>query len=177
MRYLATRELASRDRTQAIQAVNTWIDTLGDEDPRRARSLAEGMACLSTLDAVRPEVLVELAADDDHHARAAAIRQLRYWHEALPDRHEILFRAATDPSGLVRMEADIAASWIGTQEALDAVLSIFRQPIGGHLAYAAVCALESSPLQRHWRNDQDSIAPALLNRARRSLEIQEPKAK
>lgn len=177
VRYLATRELASRDRTQAIQAVNTWIDTLGDEDPRRARSLAEGMACLSTLDAVRPEVLVELAADDDHHARAAAIRQLRYWHEALPDRHEILFRAATDPSGLVRMEAAIAASWIGTQEALDAVLSIFRQPIGGHLAYAAVCALESSPLQRHWRNDQDSIAPALLHRARRSLEIQEPKAK
>ena len=85
--------------------------------------------------------------------------------------------AATDSSGLVRMEAAIAASWIGTQEALDAVLSIFRQPIGGHLAYAAVCALESSPLQRHWRNDQDSIAPALLNRARRSLEIKEPKAK
>ena len=75
------------------------------------------------------------------------------------------------------MEAAIAASWIGTQEALDAVLSIFRQPIGGHLAYAAVSALESQPLQRHWKNNQESVVPALLNRARRSLEIQEPKAK
>ncbi|MBT3212050.1 MAG: sulfatase-like hydrolase/transferase [Planctomycetaceae bacterium] len=177
VRYLATRELASRDRTQAIQAVNTWIDTLGDEDPRRARSLTEGMACLSTLGTVRPEILVELASDDDHHARAAAIRQLRYWHKALPDRHEILLKAATDSSGLVRMEAAIAASWIGTREALETVLSIFRQPIGGHLAYAAVSALESQPLQQYWQNDQDSIVPALLNRARRSLEIQEPKAK
>ena len=143
---------------------------------KRARSLAEGMACLSTLGVVRPELLVELASDTDHHARAAAIRQLRYWHKSLPDRHEILLNAATDSSGLVRMEAAIAASWIGTREALDAVLSIFRQPIGGHLAYAAVCALESQPLQQHWQNDQRSIVPALLNRARRSLEIKEPKA-
>ena len=33
-------------------------------------------------------------------------------------RHEILSNAATDSSGLVRMEAAIAASWIGTREAL-----------------------------------------------------------
>ncbi len=177
VRYLATRELAHRDHTQAIQAVNDWIDNLKGDDPQRARSLAEGMACLSTLGVVRPELLVELASDTDHHARAAALRQLRYWHESLPDRHEILSQAATDSSGLVRMEAAIAASWIGTQEALDAVLSIFRQPIGGHLAYAAVSALESQPLQRHWKNNQESVVPALLNRARRSLEIQEPKAK
>ena len=39
------------------------------------------MACLSTLGVVRPEILVELASDTDHHARAAAIRQLRFWHE------------------------------------------------------------------------------------------------
>ena len=176
VRYLATRELASRDKTLATEAVNDWIESQRDDAPQRARNMAEGMACLSTLGVVRPEILVELASDVDHHARAAAIRQLRFWHESLPDRHEILSRAATDSSGLVRMEAAIAASWIGTREALDAVLSIFRQPIGGHLAYAAVCALESQPLQRHWQNDQKSIVPALLKRARRSLEIQEPKA-
>ncbi len=177
VRYLATRELAHRDHAPATQAVNDWIETLKENDPERARSLAEGMACLSTLGVVRPELLVELASDTNHHARAAAIRQLRYWHNSLPDRHEILLKAATDSSGLVRMEAAIAASWIGTREALETVLSIFRQPIGGHLAYAAVSALESQPLQHHWQNDQDSIVPALLNRARRSLEIQEPKAK
>ena len=177
VRYLATRELAHRDHALATQAVNDWIESLKDDDPERARSLAEGMACLSTLGVVRPELLVELASDTNHHARAAAIRQLRYWHNSLPDRHEILLNAATDASGLVRMEAAIAASWIGTREALENVLSIFRQPIGGHLAYAAVSALESQPLQQHWKNDQDSIVPALLNRARRSREIQEPKAK
>ena len=119
LRYLATRELASRDKTLATEAVNDWIESQKDDDPQRARNMAEGMACLSTLGAVRPEILVELASDVDHHARAAAIRQLRFWHESLPDRHEILSRAATDSSGLVRMEAAIAASWIGTR-ALDA---------------------------------------------------------
>ena len=77
--YLATRELASRDKTLATAAVNDWIDSLKDNDPKRARSLAEGMACLSTLGVVDQRFLLS-CIDVDHHARAAAIRQLRFWH-------------------------------------------------------------------------------------------------
>ena len=177
IRYLATRELARRDVGAVSAALDQWVAHLLDDDPGRERKLAEAMAAYSTVGVVRPEALQTLAASDDHHARAAAMRQLRYWHESLPDRHELLQRAAADASGLVRLEAAIAASWMGTPEALESVVRIFRQPLGGHLAYAAICALESAPLERHWRDDPNSPVPALLARGKRSLEIVEPPAK
>ena len=176
IRYLATRELASRDVSQAAAAIDRWVMGLADEDPERLRKLAEAMAALSTIGVVRPDLLEELAASDDHHARAAAVRQLRCWHASVPHRHDILARAAVDASGLVRMQAAIAASWIGTPEALEEVIRIFRQPLGGHLAYAAVCALESATLARHWQDDPASPVPALLARGKRSLTIVEPRA-
>jgi putative heme-binding domain-containing protein len=177
VRYLAMRELAGREAAAAVAAVDAWAAGLDRESPRFLRDKAEAMAALATLGEVRPELLVELAASSDHHARAAAIRQLRFWHAAVPDRHEILARAAADPAGLVRMEAAIAASWIGTREALEAVLGIFRRPLGGHLAYAAVAALESAPLKRLWEQDAASPAPRLLRLARKNLDIREPRAK
>jgi putative heme-binding domain-containing protein len=177
IRYLATRELASRDVSQAAAAIDRWVQGFADDDPNRLRKLAEAMAAFSTIGVVRPDLLEELAASDDHHARAAGVRQLRYWHASVPHRHDVLARAAVDASGLVRMQAAIAASWIGTPEALEAVIRIFRQPLGGHLAYAAVCALESASLARHWRDEPASPVPALLARGRRSLEIVEPRAK
>jgi len=176
VRYLATRELTRRDPAEAVAAVESFVGAIPPEAPSAGRHQAEGMAALSTLGVVRPALLAELAGSEDHHARAAAIRQLRFWHHALPDRHEILARAAGDPSGLVRLEAAIAASWFGTPEALESLFGIFRSPLSGHLAYAAVAALESEPLARLWRQDATSPAPALIRRARRALDIREPRA-
>lgn len=175
VRYLATRELALRDRQAAIMAVEAWAKGLDPAEPHQLRHKAEAMWAFSTLGQPRPDLLLDLAGSADHHARAAAIRQLRFWHEALPDREELLMRAATDTSGLVRMEAAITASWIGTKAALDAVLEICRRPLAGHLAYAATCALESHTLRRHWEGDPSSPVPAILKRAQRSLKITEPK--
>ena len=177
IRYLATRELSRRERGEAVAAIDGWLAGLAVDDPLRLRWQAEAMTAFSTIGEVRPTLLAQLAASDDHHARAAAIRQLRFWHASLPDRHELLMRAAADESGLVRLEAAIAASWIGTPEALEAVIGIFRRPLGGHLAYAAVCALESAPLERHWQDAPASPVPGLLKLARRSLEIREPRGK
>ena len=199
VRSLATRELAGsfsaggrvRDPAIAIAAIDRWAAGLDQADPRYPRLLTEAMWAASTVGTPRPAWLVELAGSADHHARAAAIRQLRFWHAAfarrqdaeldsrqrseLPDRHELLARAAADPAGLVRLEAALTASWIGTPEALDAVLEICRQPLEGHLAYAAVCALESRTLRPHWEHDPQSPVPALLARSSKSLKITEPK--
>ena len=59
---------------------------------------------------------------DNHHARAAATQQLRYWHPHLPNAIDLLRKAANDSNGIVRMEAAIAASYFGSREALDALL-------------------------------------------------------
>jgi len=124
---------------------------------------------------VRPGLLADLAGHDDHHVRMAAVRQLRFWHEALPDRHALLARAAEDPAGLVRLEAALTASWIGTPEALACVLAIQARPVEGHLAYAATAALESHTLRRHWEHDAASPVPRLLARSRRRQQAPEPR--
>jgi putative heme-binding domain-containing protein len=175
VRSLATRELAARDPAAAAEAIDAWLAALDPTDAATPRRLVEGLWALSTVGAVRPNLLAALAAADDHHVRAAAIRQLRFWHESLPDRHDLLRRAAEDPAGLVRLEAAITASWIGTPEALACVLEIFQQPLGGHLAYTATCALESHTLRRHWEHDATSPVPRLLARFRRRQQIAEPR--
>jgi putative heme-binding domain-containing protein len=174
VRYAAVREFAGRDRAEAEKAIVDWVATLDRESPSFLRHQAEAMWALSTIGAVRPELIAALAASPDHHARAAAIRQLRFWHESAPDRHELLAQAARDPSGLVRLEAAITASWIGTREAFAAVLEIARRPLGGHLAYATACALESRTLRPYWEHDAASPVPRLLKQASRGLEIKEP---
>src|SRR5439155_17491117 len=107
------------------------------------------------------------------HARAAAVQQLRYWHPHLPDHIELLRKAANDANGLVRMEAAIAASYIGTREALDAMLDVLKHPRGGHLAYAITCALESAPLRRHWEGDPAYNVASILRASNRSSPIKE----
>lgn len=174
VRYLATRELAERDRGRAARAIDAWAAGLPD-DPSGLRRRVEAMWALSTIGEPRPALLVELLAAADHHARAAAVRQLRFWYASLPDHQDLLARAATDDSGIVRLEAAVTASWIGTPEALASVLEICRRPLGGHLAYAATCALESHTLRRHWERDPASPVPGILKRAARSLTITEPK--
>jgi putative heme-binding domain-containing protein len=175
VRYLATRELTTRDRSRAADAIDAWLAALDPASPRLLRDKTEAMWALSAIGVVRPALLVELASAADHHARVAAVRQLRFWHESLPDRHDLLDRAACDPSGLVRLEAALTASWIGTPEALAAVLEVCRQPLDGHLAYAATCALESRTLRPYWENAPASPVPGILRKASRSLKIVEPK--
>ncbi len=117
----------------------------------------------------------DLAACDEHHARAAAIRQLRYWHAQMPDAVALLRKAANDPNGLVRMEAAICASYIGTEPALDAMLDVLKHPRGGHLQYAINCSLGSQPLKRIWDGNSKYKIDALLKKSIRLAEIVEPK--
>ena len=175
VRSLATRALADREAASVAEAIDAWLTRLDPTDPATPRRRVEALWAFSTIGAVRPALLAELASHGDHHVRAAAVRQLRFWHDHLSDRHALLARAAGDPSGIVRLEAAITASWIGTPEALASVLEIVSRPIGGHLAYAAATALESHALRRHWERDAASPVPRLLARARRSRQIAEPK--
>ena len=61
--------------------------------------------------------------------------------------------AANDPSGLVRLEAAIAASYIGTPEALEAALDLLKHPMDEYLTFALRTALDSHTLKPHWFNN------------------------
>ena len=72
------------------------------------------------------------------------------------------------------MEAAIAASYIGTREALDAMLEVANHPRGTHLAYAFATALGSANLRRHWENNPAySQVPGLLDRTKAKNEFAE----
>lgn len=65
----------------------------------------------------------------------------------------ILRMAANDPSGLVRLEAAIAASYIGTKEALEAALDLLKHPMDEYLTYALRTSVDSYTLKPLWKDN------------------------
>lgn len=173
-RYWAKRELRERETDSVARALDDFVARLDPNDPRFRHHQLEAIWAFRWIGDVRTDLLRELLKCEDHHARAAATRQLRYWHDQMPDAIALLRRAANDAKGIVRMEAAIAASWIGTQDALDAMLDVYHHPLDGHLAYAVNCALESHTLRPYWEGNPKYDVARLLKQSRRNSEIREP---
>lgn len=138
-------------------------------------------------------LLRELLACNDHHARAAATQQLRYWHPHLvghasnvsghshagsegydDEAIALLRKSANDPNALVRMEAAIAASYIGTKPAFEALLDTLKHPREGAVGYAIICALGSHTLRPHWEGNKKYDIARLLKQAAKEIVIKEP---
>ena len=120
------------------------------------------------------KTLQALLTCDHANARAAATKQLRYFHPHLSNRYAALKNAAQDKHAIVRMQAVIAATYIGTEAALEAILPVFRFPADGHLQYAITCALGSRTLRRHWEHDDHWGIAARLKQSAKSRQIKEP---
>jgi putative heme-binding domain-containing protein len=174
VRYWAKRELRERDPARVQAALDAWIARLDPADPRLRHHQLEAVWTYRWIGATNTALLEELLACDDHHARAAATQQLRYWHAALPNAPELLRRSANDPNAIVRMEAAIAASYIGTQPAFEAMLDVLKHPREGHVAYAITCALGSHTLRPHWEGNSKYDIARLLKEAAREHVIREP---
>ncbi len=175
IRYWAKREFRDRDPQTVKEELDRWVASLDAAEPRYRHHQLEAVWLYRGIDEVNTPLLRELLACDDHRARAAATQQLRYWHAAMPDAQILLRTAANDANGIVRMQAAIAASYVGDQAALDAVLDTLKHPHDGHLRYAITCALGSHTLRRHWEtgDSQQQIA-RLLEQSRQDTSLKEP---
>ncbi|NNM29883.1 MAG: hypothetical protein HKO57_10190 [Akkermansiaceae bacterium] len=148
VRYRAKRELRARDRQEVLPALDRWLGrTL---DPHH---LLEGLWLSQGLDAPNVPLLIALSNSENHLVAAAAYGPLRFWHEAVGTSRTtaLLEKGVHHASQHVRREAVIAASYVGTPEAFEAILHVLDQPMGTHLAYAAATALGSENLSRHWQ--------------------------
>lgn len=145
-RYWTKRELRAADAGEVATALDSWVAALDRSDPRFRHHQAEAVWTYRNIGVARPTLLKELLGCESRQARAAATRQLRYWQDvgALAER-------AKDANGIVRLEAAIAASYIGTKEALEAILPTMDLPMEAHLNYAIRTALGSEALLRHWK--------------------------
>ncbi|RMF42792.1 MAG: hypothetical protein D6753_06665 [Planctomycetota bacterium] len=174
IRYWIRRELRERDADEVARAVERFVRNLDPNEPGYRHHQVEAVWVLRGVRRPNYDLLRDLLACEHHLARAAATEQLRYWHAGMPDAIDLLRRAANDPSSIVRMQAAIAASYIGTEPALDAILDIFHHPLGGHLEYALTCALGSRTLRPIWENNPKYDVGQKLRQTKRRSALAEP---
>ena len=163
-RYWSKRELRDKHSAAEVEeALDTWLAKMDTKAERRRHHQLEALWTYRSIGAEREGLLAELLVCDNHNARAAAVRQLRYADTASALTNRQLAAAANDDNGIVRMEAITAATYLGTKESLEAVLPVLEKPMGEYLKYSAQCALGSQTLAQHWKNDPQflKVNPAL----------------
>ena len=168
------RELRERDPLAVQKTLDQWVANLDPKDDRFRHHQIEAIWVYRGVHGTNSELLRELLGCEDKYARAAAIHQLRYWHDQFEDLYSLLENAVNDSYAMARMEAVIAASHIGTKQALDVMLQVLNHPQGGHLSYAINCALESRTLKRHWEQNDAYDLRKLLRDAKQSAGLTEP---
>lgn len=142
------RDPDHRNRYRARRALRDLKQPLPKVTPENGAHALE-LAWLGQLSAAEFEPL----AKRDAALRAAWARMLRTQGD-----NAALRRAVGDVSALVRLEAAIAASYRGTAEALEIALGLLDQPMDTYLTYALRTALDSEPLQRHWKDKPAVLA-------------------
>ena len=107
VRYRTRRELRSHPASEVIPAVKDWAAKQTD-----VHAKLEALWVTWGMNQVDDGLLREMLASPDFHARAAAVRVLRYNHHVIADHAALLEKAAADEHGRVRLEAAVAASWL-----------------------------------------------------------------
>ncbi len=117
-RERSRRELRGRDPEQVLAALTHWVANLDANDPNHEHHLLEALWVTWGLNRIDQPLLRRVLASDDHRARAAAVRVLRYAGHQVSDQVELLMQAATDSHGRVQLEAIVAASWLDRADGL-----------------------------------------------------------
>ena len=140
-RYRARRELRSHNFQEVRAALDSWLNDLDKSDPEYEHHLTEALWVVWGLNEVDPDLLDQLMKAENFRARAAAVRYLRYMGHRLNNANEYFKTAAQDPNGRVRLEAIVAASWMGQEEGME-ILSIAGQhPLDDWMVHAHQTAI------------------------------------
>jgi mono/diheme cytochrome c family protein/glucose/arabinose dehydrogenase len=137
-RYRTRRELRGRPPGEVLPAVKAWAAKQTDEHAK-----LEALWVTWGLNMVDDGLLRELLAAQDYHARAAAVRVLRYNTHRIADYAALLEKAAVDPHGRVRLEALAAATWLPNVGAAKKIVELAAaQPLDDWSKAAAKVAKE-----------------------------------
>ena len=125
-RYRARRELRGRPASEVLPAVKAFVAKADrtDQSDQSEHLKLEALWTTWGMNAADETLLRELLASTDAHARAAAVRVLRYNTHRIADHAALLERAAADEDGRVRLEATVAASWLPDTAAAKKIVAI-----------------------------------------------------
>ncbi len=111
-RYRTRRELRAHPVGEVLPAVKSWVASLDKNDANYEHNALEALWTTWGMNQVDESLLRQMLAAKDFHARAAAVRVLRYNFHRMADSAALLEKAAADENGRVRLEAIVAASWL-----------------------------------------------------------------
>ncbi|MCO6456640.1 MAG: HEAT repeat domain-containing protein, partial [Pirellulaceae bacterium] len=114
-RYQARRELAERETGPVRTALDRWVAELDPNQDGYEHLLLEALWVYQTHNVVQSDLLRQLLAARDHRARAAAVRALSFWLDALPESLELLTQLVNDSHPRPRLEAVRALSFYATR--------------------------------------------------------------
>jgi len=145
-RYRTQRELRGRTPEEVLPAVTKWVAGLRSNDLRFEHHLLEALWVTWGQNRIDEALLHRLLDAKDYRARAAAVYAVRYNGHRLADQADLLKKAARDPHGRVKLEAIVAASWIGKEAGL-----------------AVLAEVDNAATADRWIKDAFRIAKAHLN--------------
>ena len=124
-RYRARLELSGRETDDVVKQVGGWADRLDPVAQDKTRDQAQALLeCLWVFEEHRvpnPELLANVFKAEEPRVRAAAIRTLGHWGDAVPQWKNLLLAAAKDDEAIVRAEAVKAAVEFEGLEAAEAI--------------------------------------------------------
>ncbi|HSJ04229.1 MAG TPA: PVC-type heme-binding CxxCH protein, partial [Verrucomicrobium sp.] len=123
-RYRTRRALRSHPASEVMPVLQNWVAALDQKDPSYEHYALEALWTSWGLNQVDDALLRQLLNAKDVHARAAAVRVLRYNTHLVPDYAALLKKAASDEHGRVRLEAIVAASWLPDTAAAKSIVAI-----------------------------------------------------
>ncbi len=148
-RYRTQRELRGRPTAEVLPAVKAWVARLDPADPNHERHLLEALWVTWAHERIDAELLVRCLTGNAPQLRAAAARVVRHEFRKLPNHAALLRRAAADPHPRVRLEAVVAASWVGGEDGASVVLEALRHPVDSWMKNAVLYTMV--PLQEQAR--------------------------
>jgi glucose/arabinose dehydrogenase/mono/diheme cytochrome c family protein len=128
-RYRVRRELRGRNASEVLPKINTWVANLDKNDPQYEHHLLEALWVTWGLNKVNQPLLRQLLKAKDYHARAAAVRVLRYTGHQVLDQQNLMMQAVRDDNSRVRLEGIVSASWLGKAKATPILAEAKKKPL------------------------------------------------
>ncbi|QMW00774.1 PVC-type heme-binding CxxCH protein [Spirosoma foliorum] len=135
-RYRTRRELRGRDASEVLAKLKIWVAGLDKKDPRYEHHLLEGLWVSWGMDKVDQTLLRQVLKAKDYHARAAAVQVVRYTGHQVKDQADLLMQAVKDENSRVRLDAIVAASWIGKEKGLPILAEAAKKPLDDWMIHA-----------------------------------------
>ena len=136
VREQARRLMYGLKKEVIIPAADAWVAKLDSKSVEGGKLLYEVTGVFCAHESPRPALVERLLSSDDFRLRCWGTRLIGYWYPALADPIVLLKRSIDDVHPRVRMETIVAASSVGTPEALKVATLALDKPLDFYVNYA-----------------------------------------